>query len=277
MGNRRLAAFLLIVALLVAVTGSVAQFENGRNPGVNPQPREVSNHLRKSTPPRKSEEVHYEKPTILVHDVTPFYFDELREIIAVLDDYNYSNSTILFVIPVFDTTHYGDEWDLRKHPDFVEYLHELQERGYRVELHGYAHTYHEFNCSHELANEKLDNATAMMRELGFDNITLFLPPAWAINNESLRVILEHNFTVVMTDYLILPNGSRVRIVNKEYSWYINGSQVRDRLRVALHDYRKASKEGIPFYLSVHPGPVNYGGGLEFLREFLEAVDNLMES
>lgn len=213
----------------------------------------------------------HERPTVLVHDVTPYYFEEIREIIGVLDEYNYSNSTILFVIPVFDTTHYGDEWDLRKHPDFIRYLNELRGRGYRIELHGYAHTYHEFNCSYELASGKLDKAISLMTSLGFKNLSLFLPPAWAINNESLRAILEHNLTVIMVDYMILPKGSRVRIVNREYTWYINESQVPDRLRVALHDYRMASRKGVPFYLSVHPGVVNYGGGLDFLRKFLEEV------
>ena len=269
-------AVILTAALLVVVAGSVAW--SGSTPGRRDSPGESPLYqLRNSIFVSPKETIHYERPRILVHDVTPYYFWEIREIIEVLDEYNYSNYTILFVIPVFDTIHYGDEWDLRKHPDFVEYLHELQSKGYRIELHGYTHTYHEFNCSYKLANEKLDNATSLMASLGFGNLTLFLPPAWATNNESLRAILEHDLTVVMTDYMIFSNGSEERIVNREYTWYINESQVGDRLRVALHDYTEALREGVPFYLSIHPGVVNYGGGLEFLREFLREVETLRKS
>jgi len=275
--EKRYLAVLILTLLMIWVGVNLSHGEGKQTLGKNDtrtDQLEVNESARSKDTGSIQKTIHYERPIILIHDVTPFYFKELREIIAVIDEYNYSNRTVLFVIPVFDTDHYGDKWDLRRHGDFVEYLHELQRRGYRIELHGYAHTYHEFNCSYELARKKLKKAIEIMGELGFNNITLFLPPAWAINNASLRAILERNLTVVMTDYMILPNGTRVRIWNREYSWYINESQVSSRLAVALHDYKKASEEGIPFYLSVHPGPVNYGGGLEFLREFLKTVEEL---
>ncbi|NJE30654.1 DUF2334 domain-containing protein [Thermococcus sp. 18S1] len=273
MGTKHLALMLIILAVLTIVVGSVTHDA----PYTPPQDQgsfhrtDQGEGVPEITIGKEGQKTHNEPPLILVHDVTPYYFDDIRQIIAVLDEYNCSNRTVLFVIPVFDTTHYGDEWNLRNHPDFVNYLHELQRRGYRVELHGYGHTYHEFNCSYEMANEKLDNATALMNSLGFGNLTLFLPPAWALNNESLRAVLEHNLTVVMPNWLILPNGTRQRIWNREYTWYIGENQVDDRLSVALHDYRKASEEGIPFYLSVHPGVVNHGGGLDFLRAFLRTI------
>lgn len=272
---RRLGLVLVTIGLLGIIVGSILRSP----PNISPQIKEVSHprpqnegiHESMTEEKEEKQKNSPEPPLVFVHDVTPYYFDDLREIVAVLDEYNYSNRTVLFVIPVFDPDHYGDEWSLRNHPDFVEYLHELQMRGYRVELHGYGHTYHEFNCSYETAKEKLDNATAMMTSLGFGNLTLFLPPAWALNNESLKAILEHNLTVVTPDWLIFPNGTRQRIWNREYTWYIERNEVEGRLSVALHDYRKAIEEGIPFYLSVHPGVINYGGGLEFLREFLDTV------
>lgn len=273
MGTRHLALMLITLTILAVVAGSVtrdAPYTPPRDGGFFHR-TDQNESAPGITAGREERKTPNERPLILVHDVTPYYFDDIRQIIAVLDEYNCSNRTVLFVIPVFDTTHYGDEWSLRNHPDFVNYLHELQRRGYRVELHGYGHTYHEFNCSYETANEKLDNATALMSSLGFSNLTLFLPPAWALNNESLRAVLEHNLTVVMPNWLILPNGIKKRIWNREYTWYIGEDQVAGRLSVALHDYRKASEDGIPFYLSVHPGVVNYGGGLDFLRAFLRII------
>jgi predicted deacetylase len=251
---------LIVLVVLTLITGSVAHEPSPYKPSAT--------HVGVSEHISSNREKRAEKPIILVHDVTPYYFDDLREITAIIDQYNYSNRTVLFVIPVFDPTHYGDRWDLRKHRDFVNYLHELERKGYHIELHGYGHTYHEFNCSYEVAKEKLERAMGIMNSLGFTNITLFLPPAWAINNESLRAILEYNLTVVMPNWLIFPNGTRQRIWNREYTWYISEEQVDSRLSVALHDYRRATEEGIPFYLSLHPGVINKGGGLDFLRKFL---------
>ncbi|MPW39771.1 DUF2334 domain-containing protein [Thermococcus sp. 101 C5] len=273
MEKRYLAVLMLVIFVFAILVGNVTYHRESTPSGGNAEETELLD--RGPSGDITHEIIHYERPTILIHDVAPIYFDEIREIIAILDEFNYSTSTILFVVPVFDTTHYNGTWDLRKHPEFVEYLHELREKGYRVELHGYAHTYHEFNCSYELAAEKLDNATSLVFSLGFGKPSLFLPPAWALNNETLRAILEHNLTVVTRDYLIFPNGSSERIVNREYTWYINETQVQERLSVALYDYKKASEEGFMFYLSLHPGAVNYGGGLEFLREFLKTIEIML--
>lgn len=232
---------------------------------------------RKPSNPINETKVHYEKPLIFVHDVTPYYFSELKEVVQVIDLYNYSSKTVLFVIPRFDPPHYGNRWDLRENREFVLYLRRLQKRGYRIELHGYEHTYHEFNCSYDVAKEKLKNATALMSEVGFDNFAFFLPPAWALNNESIKAIREYNLTIVMPDYFILPNGSVERVWNHEYTWYIEKDDVEMRLALAERDYYNTSQRGVPFYLSIHLGVVNYGGGLKFFEEFVKWASLLGET
>lgn len=214
------------------------------------------------------------EPIIFIHDVTPRYFRELREVVKIIDRHNYSSRTALFVIPRFDPPHYGDKWDLGRNPHFVSYLHELQARGYRIELHGYEHTFHEFNCSYSEAVEKLENATSLMESVGFGNFSLFLPPAWALNNESLEAIEEYNLTTVMPDYFILPNGSIKSVWNHEYTWHIERNETDIRVLMALRDYNRTSGAGIPFYLSLHPQVIIYGGGLKFLDEFLDAIETL---
>ncbi|ASJ09991.1 polysaccharide deacetylase [Thermococcus sp. P6] len=211
------------------------------------------------------------QPIIFLHDVTPRYFMELRKVVKIIDRHNYSSRTVLFVIPRFDPPHYGDKWDLRRNPHFVSYLHELQAKGYRIELHGYEHTFHEFNCSYAKAGEKLENATFLMESVGFGNFSLFLPPAWALNNESIDAIEEYNLTTIMPDYFILPNGSIKRVWNHEYTWYIERNETDIRVSMALRDYNRTSRAGIPFYLSLHPQTIIYGGGLKFLDEFLNAM------
>ncbi len=213
-----------------------------------------------------------EKPIILVHDVSPKYFTDLKEVVKIINKYNYSNNTILFVIPDLD-----GKWDLRKYKNFVEYLHKLEKRGYKIGLHGYEHTFHEFNCPKDICLEKLHNAELIMKDCGFNNITLFLPPAWVLSNESLKVLLANNFTIILTNKIIYPNGSSKKIINKEYTWYLKKKYVNEYLIKAENDYHYASKHKIPFYLSIHMGVVNYGGGLEFLDRFLNETEHYIRN
>lgn len=211
---------------------------------------------------------HHEKPIILVHDVSPKYFKELEEVVKIIDKYNYSNYTILFVIPKLENPPSGGKWDLRRNKEFVKYLHELERKGYKIELHGYKHTYHEFNCSEDESLKKLQNAETIMKECGFSSLSLFLPPAWALNNKSMKVLLAHNYTIILTDRIIYPNGSSEKIINREYTWYLKEEDVDRYLTKAERDYYNASINNIPFYISIHLGVVNYGGGLKFLDRLL---------
>ncbi|EHP89177.1 DUF2334 domain-containing protein [Methanotorris formicicus] len=230
------------------------------------------NYLNKTSKEPKITKNLYKKPIILVHDVSPKYFADLKEVVKVIDKHNYSNNTILFVIPELENPPSGGKWDLRKNKDFVEYLHQLEKRGYKIELHGYKHTFHEFNCSKDMCLEKLHNAELIMKECGFNNTTLFLPPAWALNNESLKVLLAHNYTIILTNKIIYPNGSSKKIINKEYTWYLKKEYVDMYLIIAEVDYHTASEYNVPFYVSIHLGVVNYGGGLEFLDRFLNETE-----
>lgn len=197
---------------------------------------------------------------ILVHDVSPVYREELGEILAVISLYGLQENTYLFIIP----DHAGKN-DLRKHPDFVEYLRSLREEGYHLDLHGYTHVGKEFNCSSEEAEVKLERALGIMAEL---NLTpeYFLPPRYALSEEAKNVLLSHNLTVITKDSIVLPNGTEVSIVNREYTWYLSPLELPFKLREAKEDYLKT--EGI-FYLSVHPKAVNNWAGMEFLKRFLE--------
>lgn len=276
---------LLIVLLLLLITVGVASrerpmeyehaepgaFMEKNSPPASPSPVKAEN-ITTFTPLENNETLKCAPPTILIHDVTPHYQRELEAVVEVIDKYNYSSRTVLFVIPRFDPPHHGDRWDLRNNEDFVGYLHSLEERGYRIELHGYEHTYHEFDCPYEEAVEKLENAMGLMGKAGFQNMSLFLPPAWALNNDSIRAIGEFNLTIVLPDYFLLPNGSRVRVWNREYTWYVDEGKAEERFLVAAHDYNATCREGIPFYLSLHPQVIVHGEGLKVLEEFLKWLE-----
>ncbi|WP_456419806.1 DUF2334 domain-containing protein [Methanocaldococcus infernus] len=93
------------------------------------------------------------EPIIFIHDVSPKYFNELKDIEKIIDKYNYQDRTYLFII-----VNHANEYNLKNYPKFVEYLHHLESKGYHIEYHGYNHIGEEFNCNKSVAEEKLNNS-----------------------------------------------------------------------------------------------------------------------
>ncbi|WP_297457913.1 DUF2334 domain-containing protein [Thermococcus sp.] len=199
---------------------------------------------------------------ILIHDVSPGYAEQLREITAIINGYNLQNRTYLFVIP----DHGGGE-RLRDHPEFEALLENLSSEGYHIGLHGYDHIGREFDCSRGEAERRLDMG---LRELGNAGFIpeYFLPPRYALSGEALRVLLSRNLTVIGEDFVYFPNGTAEPILNREYTWYLSRFLLNYRLESAQSSYENTRGT---FFLSVHPKAVNSGAGLEFLREFLNYV------
>jgi len=226
----------------------------------------TGNHYPPSTPQNHSMvggKNSTERPLIiLIHDVSPIYFNYLKEITSVISSYGLQNDTYLLIIP----DHAG-KYDLRKYPQFVKYLHSLEMEGYHIGLHGYTHIGREFDCNESTAEEKLERALEIMKAVNLTP-TVFLPPRYALSKEAQDVILAHNLTIITKDSIIFPNGTEEQITNREYTWYISELKLPFELRRAKKDYL-SSKD--PFYLSIHPRAVNNKAGMKFLREFLGFV------
>ncbi len=199
---------------------------------------------------------------ILVHDVSPVYFDYLREIVRIIDSFGLQDSTYLLVIP----DHAG-KYDLTEYPRFVEYLHSLERDGYHIGLHGYTHIGREFDCNGSAAEDKLKKALGIMRKVNLTP-TVFLPPRYALSKEALKVVLSHNLSVITKNFIVFPNGTTKRITNREYTWYLSRVKLPFELKKAEGDYLSSE---YPFYLSIHPKAANNEAGMKFLREFLEFV------
>jgi len=281
--KKLLISFIVVLSITSIVLGEIFISENSSSNIIKENKKEDKNNSKYIENNSKHEVKNHniknnnEKPIILVHDVSPKYFKQLKEVINVINKYHYANYTMLFVIPDLETPPSGGKWDLRRNREFVKYLHELEREGYKIELHGYKHTFHEFNCPKDECLEKLHNAEIIMRDCGFDNLSFFIPPAWALNNDSLEVLLKHNYTVILTNEIIYPNGTTKKIMNKEYTWYLKKEYVNLYLIKAEINYRYALKHHIPFYLSLHPQTITYGGGLEFLNKFLKFINNSQSS
>ena len=199
---------------------------------------------------------------ILVHDVSPGYLPQLRQITAVIDEYGLQNETYLFVIP-----NHGGEMPIWKYGAFMEFLAKLEREGYHIELHGYTHIGNEFDCNATVAGRKLELG---LRALSYLNVTpeYFIAPRYALSKAALKVLLKHNITVIGRDFIYFPNGTVEPIYNVEYTWYLPPLLLRYQLTSAESAYSNIKGT---FFLSIHPKAVNKGAGIEFLREFLEFV------
>ncbi len=200
---------------------------------------------------------------ILVHDVSPVYTEQLREITAVIDSYGLQNETYLFVIP-----NHGGEKPLCRYPAFVEFLKELEREGYHIELHGYTHVGREFDCNADRAEEKLELGLGEFRKCGLPYPRYFIAPRYALSKDALDVLLGHNITVIGQNFIYFPNGEVEHICNREYTWYLDEGALPRELSMAEGAY--LSVRGT-FFLSIHPKAVNTGAGMEFLRDFLGFV------
>ncbi|WP_423793167.1 DUF2334 domain-containing protein [Methanocaldococcus indicus] len=205
---------------------------------------------------------------ILVHDVSPKYYQDLKDIVKIIDNHNFQDRTYLFVI-----VNHANEYNLEKYSKFVKYLHELEKEGYHIEYHGYNHIGKEFNCNKETAEEKLKKSLKIFKDCGFNpkNIDYFIPPRYALSKEAENVFINDNFTIIVGNKIITKYNNtiiEIPITNKEYTWYLPKNMVDIKLKEAINDYNKTKNL---FCLSIHPRAVNYGGGLELLDKFLTYV------
>jgi len=199
---------------------------------------------------------------ILLHDVSPGYLPQLKEITSVIDEYGLQNETYLFVIP-----DHGGRMPMWRYGGFMAFLEELKREGYHIELHGYTHIGDEFDCSAGTAERKLELG---LRALSYLNVTpeYFIAPRYTLSRAALEVLLRHNITVIGEDFIYFPNWTVEPIYNREYTWYMPSILLPYELLSAESVY--ANINGT-FFLSIHPRAVNNEAGMEFLRKFLGFV------
>ncbi|BAP61627.1 DUF2334 domain-containing protein [Methanococcus maripaludis] len=204
------------------------------------------------------------EPVILIHDVSPVYLEDLKEIDQVISKYGYSKRTYLFLI-----VNHANEYPLEENQDFVKYIRYLQTKGYNVELHGYDHIECEFNCNCTLAMEKIEKSLEILNGLKIECISCILPPRYGISEDSKKAMLKKGFSIIVGQYAFeMDNGTvyTYNITNKEYTWYLEENNTLNEVNIAKEEYLGSEYK---YFLSIHPKAVNYGGGIEFLDEFLD--------
>ncbi len=212
---------------------------------------------------------------LFIHDISPLYFNYLKEIDKIVRANHFEKFTYLFLI----TYHHG-KYNLANYPKFVNYLKQMEKAGYHIEYHAYKHNGAEFNCAEKEAEYKLDASLAILKKCGFQNINLFFPPHGILTKNAINVFLNHHIAVITKHVLFVPTQKVLKtypIDNQEYTWYIREKQLPGKLRRAKLNYSIAVKNGELFCLSVHPGAVNNASGIKFLKEMLQFINNKKNS
>jgi hypothetical protein len=200
-----------------------------------------------------------------VHDVSPAYLSKLDEVVQVLERHPDAYSkAVLFIIP-----NHGGVTPMHEYPEFIARLRTLEDAGYILGLHGYAHDKPlkkpEFKTSYEEAEALLmaSKEEFAASDLGFP--THFLPPGWRTTREADTLLHENFDYVYYYYYIVSPNGI-IPSQSLEYVWHDYNYRARDRAR---RDYRKG--EGV-IRLTLHLGAINNEAGLRFLEEYLSSIE-----
>jgi predicted deacetylase len=204
----------------------------------------------------------HEPPALWVeiHDVSPAYGDgELSRVIEVLEEHEVER-VVIFVIP----NHAGST-PLGEHPEFTDYLKELQGNGYEIGAHGYTHNGFEFYCSESEAKERLNLSMGEFHAVGLDP-QVFLAPRFFIKKESLPA-LEGNFNEIYFLNKVRKDGKDYPYVFHEFTWFSLPEWAV--MPVAKASY--ASSRSDIYRLGLHIDKMD-SERLEFLDEFLGFVE-----
>ena len=196
-----------------------------------------------------------------IHDASPAYgTDELSKIVEILDQHEVER-VVIFVIP-----NHGGSAPLGEHPEFVDYLKELEGRGYEIGAHGYTHDGFEFYCSENEARERLNLSMSEFHAAGISP-QVFLAPRFFIKKESYPM-LQENFNEIYFFNKIKKEGRELPYVYHEFTWF----RLPEWLVMPVAKVSYASTRSDVYRLSLHIGRMD-SERLEFLDNFLIFTDS----
>jgi len=166
-----------------------------------------------------------------VHDVSPRFEGEIKEIIAELGSRGYYKRSIGLV------PNYGGEHELHKSRSFVNWLGSLNPKENEYILHGYDHFSDrrvypnltemfkgeifslgeaEFqNLTYDEARERLRKGKDSLGKLGIKSRG-FIPPCWITNPESRRAIKDEGFDYMISSGRIIQFNDGPDILSKTF-------------------------------------------------------------
>lgn len=181
---------------------------------------------------------------ISVHDLAPYYHNELKEIFEALDRLEIMHRSHL-VVPDF-----AHQYLISKFPDFNQMVLDEKAKGAEISLHGIHHEYAEFYRNDaDTVVQNMHKAYQIFVDTYNFVPPGFVAPQWLQRKESLQCVREMNFEYTETLSAFMPrDGKKRHAFPYNYDWGIVwidhvisamnrlrlATNMRSLIRVALH-------------------------------------------
>ena len=153
-----------------------------------------------------------------VHDVTPRHFARLRAIDALLKHVGLQGKYSMLVVPDF-----WNQWDLKDHPQFSQWIRARMREGVEILLHGYNHQDEtQYNSSRKIerwkathmtakeseflglsyseAVQKLENGQQKLEQEFGIRATGFVAPAWLYSKGAKQALSDQGFFIAENQF-----------------------------------------------------------------------------
>ncbi|SRR5579875_561530 len=188
---------------------------------------------------------------VTIHDASPEFSEAIFKAADKLQKlkipFNFA------VVPRFKEK---KENDLKNNPDFIE---ALKEYGQPVALHGLYHEHgrHEIEDYYQMSEEKvkhdLDSAIKILQESGIKS-TVFIPPTWAVNKQTMDILENLGFSIVETEAEILILDKNTRLHTEILNWD-TGHMMSERifLKINRGSFREKVMNNVQMVrMAIHP-------------------------
>ncbi|MCD6083640.1 polysaccharide deacetylase family protein [Candidatus Aerophobetes bacterium] len=220
---------------------------------------------------------------VSVHDVSPAFGGEVREIVSELKNQKIHKKSIL-VIP-----EYQGRYSILKDSEFLSWLYSLREEGDEIVQHGYEHIsrnrrYGSFrdyligeffaqgcaefqNSGYEEARDKIKKGREILSQAGII-CEGFIPPGWLMSPEANRAVMDEGFKYtafikVVRDYRnglnvksevirFVPQNRIAEYIKVLYNAYLLRGPLRDEelVRVAIHPQDVRAEKAFDYLVKI---------------------------
>jgi predicted deacetylase len=158
-------------------------------------------HMSNLFEQQQQEQPHTSFGVVTIHDACPAFSTKIFELADELDKLNIKYNIAL--VPFFN-----EKQDLPRFPEFVDKIKSY--RNCDIVLHGLYHEkkngqFDDFHTTKEAdAEERIRSGLEIFHEIGI-NTKVFIPPAWKLNNSSIRVLEKTGFKLaeMQEEYILL--------------------------------------------------------------------------
>ncbi len=146
---------------------------------------------------------------LCIHDASPKFQNELELIFKKMSAIEAANKFIA-VVP-----NWGEKWDIRKYPNFLNLIKEQEKLGWKIVLHGYSHTavgkipwfgsligsnecWEFYSLDYHQAKFRLKSGIDVFYEAFGYRPQGFIAPNWLLSSGAKRALMEFDFKFQMS-------------------------------------------------------------------------------